>query len=71
MTLQGIIKHLKILERAELIRRLRNGRETVCTLNPVPLESASAFIRYYTDFWNHNLTALSAYLESESGERCE
>lgn len=44
MSLNAVSKHIRILERATLVRRRRAGREHVLSLNPAPLDQAAAWI---------------------------
>jgi len=67
ITLQAVIKHIKILERANLVLRQKIGRENICRINATPLVEATEIIQYYTEFWSHNIDNLSEYLKSENG----
>lgn len=58
MSLAAASKHVKILERAGLVHRTVDGRNHVCRLEPAPLASASAWLRYYERFWTGRLDAL-------------
>lgn len=44
MSLNSVSKHIKILERAELVRRQKVGREHILTFNPQPLNDAIAWM---------------------------
>lgn len=44
ISLPAVSKHLRVLERAALLRQDRRGRVRVCRLNPDPLGAASAWI---------------------------
>lgn len=68
ITLQAVIKHVKTLERANLVTRKKTGRENICKINTAPLQEARQFIDFYTEFWNHNLDNLSDYLQTASKE---
>jgi len=63
MSLPAISKHLGVLEKAGLLQRHKDGRIRRCELKAGPLESASEWISFYTQFWNTQLDSLSAYLE--------
>jgi len=73
MSLAAASKHIKVLERAGLLRRTVDGRRHVCRLEPGPLASAAAWLRFYERFWNDRLDALTALfatgstVESEDG----
>lgn len=57
-SLPAISKHLKVLERAGLLRRQIRGREHHCRLVPASLRPAGEWIIYYQRFWNERLDAL-------------
>ncbi len=63
ISLPAISKHLKVLERANLIKRYRLGRESIVSLNPASLDDAAKQIEFYTSFWNEQLENLRNYLE--------
>ncbi len=65
MTLAAASKHVRVLERAGLVRRTVRGRTHTCRLDPEPLRSAEAWIRFYERFWTDRLDALEAALEAE------
>ena len=58
MSLAAASKHVKVLERAGLVRRTVAGRRHVCRLEPGPLASASAWLRFYERDWVERLGAL-------------
>lgn len=62
MSLNAVSKHIRILERAALVRRRRAGREHVLSLNPAPLDEAAAWIEEQRQFWNTRLDALERAL---------
>ncbi|MDG4885654.1 metalloregulator ArsR/SmtB family transcription factor [Mesorhizobium sp. WSM4884] len=57
MTRQAVTKHLAILEEANLISTVRNGREKEHYLNPVPINEIAE--RWIGKFERHRLDALS------------
>lgn len=63
LTLAAISKHLKILEKAKLILKRREGKQQVVTLAPTALKDASAYLQQYEAGWNHRLDALERYLK--------
>ncbi|QDK47072.1 transcriptional regulator [Bdellovibrio sp. ZAP7] len=66
MSLQAISKHIKILESAKLLNRKKSGRIHECTINPEALKIAEECIQFYTQFWNNQLDAFAANLESKN-----
>lgn len=65
MSLAAASKHVKVLERAGLVRRAVRGRTHVCRLDPKPLAAADEWLRFYEQFWNRQLDALDALLKAE------
>ncbi|WP_201314792.1 metalloregulator ArsR/SmtB family transcription factor [Dyella sp. EPa41] len=65
MSLAAASKHVKVLERAGLVRRAVRGRTHVCRLDPTPLAAADEWLRFYEQFWNRRLDALDALLKAE------
>jgi DNA-binding transcriptional ArsR family regulator len=62
MTLPAVSKHLRVLERAGLMRRERDGWYHYCHLEAEPLESAVAFLGKYRPFWEDTLGALAQHV---------
>jgi DNA-binding transcriptional ArsR family regulator len=62
MSLNGVSKHLKVLERAGLVERTVYGREHRLRLNAAPLREASMWLEHYRTFWDARLGALEAFL---------
>jgi DNA-binding transcriptional ArsR family regulator len=63
MSLPGVMKHIGVLERAGLIRKMKRGRAVHCQLNPKSLKNAAEWISTYEAFWNQKLDSLAQYLE--------
>jgi DNA-binding transcriptional ArsR family regulator len=68
MSLAAASKHLRVLERAGLVRRTVLGRTHRCRLDPGPLADAQAFIERYRRFWTVRLDALEALFRSRARE---
>jgi DNA-binding transcriptional ArsR family regulator len=69
ISLNSISKHIRMLERAGLLRRSVNGRDHVLSLNAAPLSQAAEWIEHYRRFWEGRLAALDAYVTSRKGKR--
>jgi DNA-binding transcriptional ArsR family regulator len=70
MTLPGISKHLKVLERAGLIARGREAQWRPCRLQASPLKDAANWIEHYRRFWEQSFDRLEDYLkELQSKEK--
>ena len=63
ISLNGVSKHIKVLERAGLVQRHIQGRTHYCKLDPAPLQRADAWMEHYRSFWTQRLDALGDYLE--------
>lgn len=60
----AITKHLKVLERAGLISRSREGQQRPCRLEPRALEAAADWIEPFRAIWEARLDRLGEYLKS-------
>lgn len=63
MSLPAISKHLKVLERAGLIKRSREAQWRPCQLKAESLKEAANWIEQYRQFWEQNLDRLEDYLQ--------
>jgi DNA-binding transcriptional ArsR family regulator len=61
----AVSKHLRVLERAGLIVRTRQGREYQIRVNPLPIEEAQGWIGHYARFWRRHFDAVDAYLKKQ------
>jgi DNA-binding transcriptional ArsR family regulator len=62
ITLPGILKHVRYLERAGLVQARKVGRTRLCRLRPGPLASAAAWLDHYRQFWDAQLASLDRFL---------
>jgi DNA-binding transcriptional ArsR family regulator len=65
MSFAAASKHVRVLERAGLVRRRVEGRRHMCRIEPAPLAAADKWLRYYEHFWSKRLDALEALLKAE------
>ena len=65
ITRQGITKHLKILETADLVTVHKEGRDRRYRLTPKALEEAVSWVTAVQQQWDKRLQALYDYLASE------
>src|SRR5213596_2130937 len=63
MSLPAISKHLRVLEKAGLLRRRRHGRVHEMQLNAEPLKQAAQWVEEYRKFSEGSLDRLAEYLE--------
>lgn len=68
MSLAGASKHIKVLERAGLVRRRVKGRTHICALEAARLAEAQQWIRNQELLWNQRFKVLEALLEAEDGQ---
>jgi DNA-binding transcriptional ArsR family regulator len=66
LTGPAITKHLKVLERAGLISRSRDGQQRPCRLEPHALAPAADWIDQYRAMWEDRLDRLGEYLKSSA-----
>ena len=69
ISLNSISKHIRMLERAGLVRRKVSGRDHVLSLNAGPLSEAAEWIERYRRFWEGRLAALDTYVTSKKRKR--
>ena len=69
ISLNSISKHIRMLERAGLVRRKVSGRDHVLSLNAAPLSDAAEWIERYRRFWEGRLAALDTYVTSKKRKR--
>jgi uncharacterized protein YndB with AHSA1/START domain len=64
MTRFGVMKHLRVLEDADLVTTRRRGREKLHFLNPVPIRLVhDRWVSKYTEPWAATLSGLKTRLE--------
>jgi DNA-binding transcriptional ArsR family regulator len=62
MTMPAISKHLRVLERANLVVRGRDAQWRPRRLNAAPLERANDWLERYRDLWEQRFDRLDDYL---------
>lgn len=62
ISLNSTSKHIRVLERAGLVRRSVRGREHILTLEAAPLADAAGWIEHYRRFWSDQLASLDAFV---------
>ena len=63
MSLPGISKHLKVLERAGLILRGRDAQRRPCRIEARPLAAANRWLENYRQLWEANFARLDDLLD--------
>ena len=74
LSLPGVSKHLKVLQRAGLVTQGRRAQWRPCRLEAERLRAAAAWIDEYRRFWEESFERLGEYLdelqkEDDSGGR--
>ena len=68
ISMPAISRHLKVLEKAQLIQRKVDAQWRVCELQAEPLRQAADWIEHYRQFWEQSFDRLAAYLASTDTE---
>ena len=63
MSFPAASKHVRVLEKARLVRRRIVGRSHMCRLHPGPLKEANAWTETYRQTWERSFAALDELLE--------
>ncbi|MBL8555684.1 MAG: winged helix-turn-helix transcriptional regulator [Phenylobacterium sp.] len=63
ISLNSVSKHIRMLERAALVRRRVEGRTHYLTLNPAPLDAAAEWIDAQRRLWSWRLGELEKALD--------
>lgn len=69
VTRAAVSKHLRILERAQLVSRNVDGRVHLCTLTATPLRELESWLADYRLFWNDKLKSLARYVEARDSPK--
>ena len=63
MSLQGVSKHLKVLERGGLIVRSREAQTRPCRIEAGALRDVAEWLETYRKLWDERLDRLGDYLK--------
>jgi DNA-binding transcriptional ArsR family regulator len=63
LTRQAITKHLRVLERAKIVRSVRSGRESLFQFNPEPIEEMKGYLDQVSQQWDQALARLKSFVE--------
>jgi len=67
--LNSVTKHLKLLERAGLIERRKQGREVFISFRGEPLRQVAGWVHEYERFWNTHLDQFERYFRQKDEKR--
>jgi DNA-binding transcriptional ArsR family regulator len=63
--LNAVTKHLKLLERAGLIERRKQGREVIISFRGEPLRQVASWVHGYERFWNERLDQFEQFFRDK------
>src|ERR1700751_3900239 len=69
--LNAVTKHLKLLERAGLIERRKQGREVFISFRGEPLREVAEWMNDYERFWNERLDEFERYFEDKKAKKAK
>jgi DNA-binding transcriptional ArsR family regulator len=69
LTLNGVKKHVRVLEDAELVITEKVGRARECRLGPAQLQDAAGWIEDYRNAWHARLDRFGTYVEQTNAQR--
>ena len=67
--LNAVTKHLRLLERAGLIKRKKLGREVFISLRGEPLQKVAGWVNEYERFWNTQLDQFEHFFKEKKKEK--
>ncbi|WP_243387182.1 ArsR/SmtB family transcription factor [Bacillus kexueae] len=62
MSLPAVTKHLKVLEKAQIVSFRKEGRYKYYFLQPEKMKDAIEWLHYWRSFWEDRLTRLEQFL---------
>jgi len=63
LTRQAITKHLRVLERVDIVQSVRRGRESLYELNPEPIVKIKKYLDGVSEQWDQALARLKLFVE--------
>lgn len=63
LTRQAVTKHLRVLERARIVRSVRAGRESLFELDPEPIRDVREYAEVVSERWDRAIARLKALVE--------
>jgi DNA-binding transcriptional ArsR family regulator len=69
MSLPGVTKHLKVLEKAGLVTKTRDAQWRPCRLNGEAFKNVADWMEQYRVFWEESFDRLEAYLKTVTAKR--
>jgi DNA-binding transcriptional ArsR family regulator len=69
LRLPTVSKHLKVLQRANLVSQSRKAQWRPCRLEAAPLKEVAEWVWSYRTHWEESFDRLAAYLKSTESKR--
>ena len=69
MSLAAVSKHLKVLERANLLGRRRDGKRYILSADVHPLKEIDNWIEFYRKYWDDAFNQMDDYLAELQNEK--
>jgi DNA-binding transcriptional ArsR family regulator len=66
ISFQALGKHIKILEDAEIVRKVKKGKYRELSLNQNSFKQALEWISYYSNFWNESFDQLDSLVNRQN-----
>ena len=63
LTRQAVTKHLRMLERAGIVRWAHSGRESLFEYNPQPMAELQSYLEQVSAQWDRTLARLKRFVE--------
>jgi DNA-binding transcriptional ArsR family regulator len=63
LTRQAITKHLRVLEKAEIVHSIRTGRESLFEFDHKPIEEIKNYLDLVSEQWDQALSRLKSFVE--------
>jgi DNA-binding transcriptional ArsR family regulator len=67
ISLPGVMKHVRILQEANLVTTEKNGRTRECRLSPGHMDDVARWIETYRRQWERRLDRLETIIERRKG----
>jgi DNA-binding transcriptional ArsR family regulator len=69
ISLPGLMKHVRILEQAELVETSKDGRTRQCRLGPARMDDVASWVDEHRNRWEGRLDRLESYLAKKKGTK--
>jgi DNA-binding transcriptional ArsR family regulator len=66
VSLAAVSKHLKVLERAQLVVKERRGKQQFVRLAPEGIKTANDYLEFYKSHFSDRLDSLAQFIEKEN-----